>query len=48
MNATRLGAVAPISGSSPDELALELGKTTEDRQDQPAVRGGRVRPRIGQ
>jgi hypothetical protein len=48
MNATCLSAVASISGSGSEELALELGNTAEDCQNQPAVRCGCVRPRIGQ
>jgi hypothetical protein len=41
MDTTSLSEVASISGSGPDEFALELG-TTEDRQNQAAVRSGRV------
>jgi hypothetical protein len=48
MNTTRLSAVASISGADPDEFALELSKSTEDCQNQAAVRSGGVRPRTGQ
>src|SRR5262249_25347217 len=47
-HAARLGALAALSGASADQLALELGKPSEDSEHQPAVRGRRVGPSIAQ
>jgi hypothetical protein len=38
----RTGAAVTCPGE--DQLALELGKSAQDRQHQPAMRGGGVRP----
>ena len=45
---SRLGAFAPFLSPGLDQLPLKLGEATEDRQHQPAVRGCRVGPGVGQ
>jgi hypothetical protein len=47
LDAFRHGAVPTIACPLADQLALELGQTTENRQHQPAMRRGRIGPGIG-
>ena len=44
----RPGALSALARPAPDQLPLELGQTTEDRQHQPAVRSGCVGPGVAQ
>ena len=42
------GALPAFAGATSDQFSLELGEAAQDRQHQPAVRCGRVRPGIPQ
>ena len=43
-----LGSLPAFVSPGPDQLPLELSEAAEDRQHQPAVRGGGIGPGIGQ
>ena len=45
-DAAGLRANAPLTGAGTDQLTLQFGQATKDRQHQASVRGGRVRPHI--
>jgi hypothetical protein len=45
---TGLRALPAIICAGNDQLPLELGKATEDREYQPAMGRGRIRPGVGQ
>src|SRR5262249_31010181 len=45
-NAARLGALAALTGASADQFTFELGKSAEDSEHQPAVRGRGVGPAV--
>jgi hypothetical protein len=47
-HSTGFGAAPAVTGTGKDQLALKLGQATEHCQHQPPMRGGRVRPCVGQ
>jgi len=47
-HAARLRSLAALSGTSPDQVALELCQAAQDREHQPAVRRRGVGPRVHQ
>src|SRR6266481_6054045 len=47
-NSPRLCTLAPLAGTSPDQLALELGETAQNSQHQATMRRRGVSPSISQ